>query len=150
MVSALKKCKKNGITTGSISCNLNAKISKYSDYPIETLVGPEYITGSSRMKAGTAQKMILNMISTSVMIKLGKVYGNLMVDLMAVNDKLVDRGTRIIMQLTSLSYDDSLQALNNAQMSVKTALVMIIDRCDLNQARERLKKENGNLRNIIQ
>ena len=65
VVSALKKCKKNGITTGSISCNLNAKISKYSDYPIETLVGPEYITGSSRMKAGTAQKMILNMISTS-------------------------------------------------------------------------------------
>ena len=148
--SALEYARSIGCKTIYLICNKTPFLRFDADVLIKIDTGPEVITGSTRMKAGTATKMALNMISTTCMIKLGKVYGNLMVDLMAVNDKLVDRGTRIIMQLTSLSYDDSLQALKNAQMSVKTALVMIIDRCDLNQARERLKQENGNLRNIIQ
>ena len=108
------------------------------------------ITGSTRMKAGTATKMVLNMISTTSMIKLGKVYGNLMVDLMAVNDKLIDRGTRIIMQLTSLGYQDSLKALQSANMSVKVAVVMVKNNCQFEEALELLKREDGNLRKIIQ
>ena len=90
------------------------------------------------------------MISTTCMIKLGKVYGNLMVDLMAVNDKLIDRGTRIIMQLTSLGYQDSLKALQSANMSVKVAVVMVKNKCQLEEALELLKREDGNLRKIIQ
>ena len=121
VVSALKKCKKNGITTGSISCNLNAKISKYSDFPIETLVGPEYITGSSRMKAGTAQKMILNMISTSVMIKLGKVLDNKMVDMRLYNEKLKNRAIRILKSVLKISEKNAKNLMKNSD-SVRDAI----------------------------
>jgi N-acetylmuramic acid 6-phosphate etherase len=88
VVSGIKKCKENGISTGSISCNKNSVLSNICDFPVEVIVGPEYITGSSRMKAGTAQKMILNMISTTVMIKLGRVFNNKMVDMKLSNNKL--------------------------------------------------------------
>ena len=101
------------------------------------------------MKAGTATKLILNMISTATMIKLGKVYGNLMVDLMAVNDKLVDRGTRIIEQLTDLDYDGAQLKLFEAEKSVKTAIVMEKLKCTLNEAREKLDNAGGFLRNLI-
>ena len=121
VVSALRKCKKNGITTGSISCNLNAKISKYSDYPIETVVGPEYITGSSRMKAGTAQKMILNMISTTVMIKLGRIYDNKMIDMKLSNNKLYERATRILKTILDLDTETA-KKLIEEHKSIRTAL----------------------------
>jgi len=112
--------------------------------------GPEIITGSTRMKAGTATKMILNMISTTVMVKLGKVYGNLMVDLMAVNHKLVDRGTRIIMQVSGLDYEDAKKKLMEADGSVKLALVMQCHECDAKEARGKLKEANGYLNRVIE
>ena len=103
VVGALKRCQDHNITTGCITCNLNSPLSTHSDYPIEVIVGPEFVTGSTRMKAGTAQKLVLNMITTSSMIKLGKVLGNKMVDMQLSNNKLVDRGTKMIMDKTSIS-----------------------------------------------
>ena len=96
VVGGLISCKKNGITTACITCNKNTKIAENSDFPIEVIVGPEYISGSSRMKAGTAQKMILNMISSAVMIKLGRVLDNKMIDMKLSNNKLYDRAVRIV------------------------------------------------------
>ena len=96
VVGGLISCKKNGITTGCITCNKGTKIAENSDFPIEVIVGPEYISGSSRMKAGTAQKMILNMISSTIMIKLGRVLDNKMIDMKLSNNKLYDRAVRIV------------------------------------------------------
>ena len=107
------------------------------------------ITGSTRMKAGSATKMILNMISTTTMIKLGKVYKNLMIDLMAVNNKLIDRGIRIIMKITGLSYEKAKKKLFEAKKSVKAAIIMIKLDCDLEKANKKIKKFNGVLSNII-
>jgi len=108
VIGALKACQKENILTGCITCNANSPLTKCSDFPIEVVVGPEYVTGSTRMKAGTAQKLVLNMISTSLMIKLGKVQGNKMVDMQLSNDKLVDRGSRMVADETNLD-------LNTAQ-----------------------------------
>ena len=98
-------CNKNGIFTGCITCNEDSKLAKTAKYPIVAVVGPEFVTGSTRMKAGTAQKLILNMISTSVMIQLGHVKGNKMVDMQLSNNKLVDRGTKMVMEETGLDYE---------------------------------------------
>tara|TARA_B100000902_G_scaffold237169_1_gene224677 strand:- start:687 stop:1490 length:804 start_codon:yes stop_codon:yes gene_type:complete len=98
VVGALNMCQKHNITTGCIVCNQNSPLAKYADFPIEVVVGPEFITGSTRMKAGTAQKLILNMISTTVMINLGKVKGNKMVDMQLSNNKLIDRGVTMLMK----------------------------------------------------
>ena len=97
-IEALKKCMEKGIITGCITCNKKTPLAQYSKYPIEIIVGPEFVTGSTRMKAGTAQKLILNMISTSVMIKLDRVKGNKMVDMQLSNNKLVKRGTNMVMK----------------------------------------------------
>ena len=105
VLGALKKCNEHDITTGCITCNKNSPISLMVKFPIEVVVGPEFVTGSSRMKAGTAQKMVLNIISTSAMIQLGKVRGNKMVDMQLSNDKLVERGT--IMLAKNLNIDKS-------------------------------------------
>ena len=120
-----------------------------TDAVIAIDTGPEIITGSTRMKAGSATKMVLNMVSTATMIKLGKVYGNLMVDLMAVNEKLVDRGIRIISQLTHADENEAKRSLIEADMSVKTAVVMIYHSVDCEKARNMIKDNNGMLRNII-
>ena len=98
VLGALEKCQENGIATGCITCNPKSPITEFSDFPIEVVVGPEFVTGSSRMKAGTAQKLILNMITTSCMIQLGRVKGNKMIDIQMTNTKLVDRATRILME----------------------------------------------------
>lgn len=111
VVHGLKKCQEQQITTGCITCNPGAPISMVADYPIEVIVGPEFLTGSTRMKAGTAQKLVLNMISTSVMIQLGRVKDNKMVDMQLSNNKLVDRGTKMIVQATGLSYEKANKAL---------------------------------------
>ena len=111
VVGALKRCKEHNVTTGCITCNLNSPLSTHSDYPIEVIVGPEFVTGSTRMKAGTAQKLVLNMITTSSMIKLGKVLGNKMVDMQLSNNKLVDRGTKMIMDKTSISSEKAKELL---------------------------------------
>ena len=105
VIGALKKCQEEKIITGCIVCNEGSPVSEVSDYPVEVVVGPEFVTGSTRMKSGTAQKLVLNMISTSVMIKLGKVKGNKMVDMQLSNNKLVDRGTKMIMQELSVNYE---------------------------------------------
>ena len=105
VVGALKKCQENNITTSCIVCNHNTQAAKYSDFPLEVVVGPEFVTGSTRMKAGTAQKLVLNMISTSVMIGLGRVKGNKMVDMQIANNKLVDRAIKIIMKEKNIDYD---------------------------------------------
>lgn len=96
VISALESCNQNKIITGCITCNQNSPLSNTAQFPIEVIVGPEFVTGSSRMKAGTAQKMVLNMISTASMIQLGKIKGNKMVDMQLSNDKLVDRGIRML------------------------------------------------------
>ena len=98
VIAALEKCKQNQIVTGSISCNLQSPLSHAADFPIEVVVGPEFITGSTRMKSGTAQKLVLNMISTALMIQLGRVEGNRMVNMQLTNDKLVDRGIKMVME----------------------------------------------------
>lgn len=105
VIGALKTAKENGILTASISSNPNSPLSNAADIPIETVVGPEFVTGSSRMKSGTAQKMVLNMISTSVMIKLGRVKGNKMINMQLTNAKLVDRGTRMLVEELGLDYE---------------------------------------------
>jgi len=149
VVSALDHAKANGAKTVYLVTNPNPFKLTEVDVIINALTGPEVVTGSTRMKAGTATKLILNMISTATMIKLGKVYGNLMVDLMAVNDKLVDRGTRIIEQLTDLDYDGAQLKLFEAEKSVKTAIVMEKLNCTLNEAHEKLDNAGGFLRNLI-
>jgi len=111
VIHGLDTCRKHDIVTGCITCNPGAPLTKVSDYPIVAVVGPEFVTGSSRMKAGTAQKLILNMISTSVMIKLGRVKDNKMVDMQLSNDKLVDRGTRMVVAQTGLNYEVAKQLL---------------------------------------
>jgi N-acetylmuramic acid 6-phosphate etherase len=98
VIGAVEKARAAGLVTGCITCNLNTRLAEVSEYPVEVVVGPEFVTGSTRMKAGTAQKLVLNMISTSVMIKLGRVKGNKMVDMQLTNTKLVERGTRMIME----------------------------------------------------
>lgn len=98
VIGALEECRKKGIITGSISCNPDSPVSDAADFPIEVIVGPEFVTGSTRMKSGTAQKLVLNMISTAVMIQLGRVEDNKMVNMQLTNDKLVDRGTKMLME----------------------------------------------------
>lgn len=111
VVSGLEACQQNGITTGCITCTTESELAKFSDFPIEVLVGPEFVTGSTRLKSGTAQKLVLNMISTSVMIGLGRVEGNKMVDMQLSNDKLKERGTRLIMHLTDLPKEEAREQL---------------------------------------
>lgn len=111
VISGLEKCNQNGITTGCITCNEGSPLSKVAQFPIEVVVGPEFVTGSSRMKAGTAQKLVLNMLSTATMIRLGKVKGNKMVDMQLSNNKLVDRGILMIMEEISVSYEKASKLL---------------------------------------
>jgi N-acetylmuramic acid 6-phosphate etherase len=105
VISALEKCNTNNIITGCITCNKNSPLSNASKFPVEVIVGPEFVTGSSRMKAGTAQKLVLNMLSTATMIQLGKIKGNKMVDMQLSNNKLVERGQKMLAQ--ELNIDDS-------------------------------------------
>ena len=112
VIGAVKKAKANGLFTGCITCNLNSKLAHSVDCPVEVYVGPEFVTGSTRMKAGTAQKLVLNMISTSVMIKLGKVRGNKMVDMQLSNNKLLERAVRMVQDQTGLDADESRKMLD--------------------------------------
>lgn len=107
VIGALRKARENGILTAAISCNPNSPVANEAEIKIEPIVGPEYVTGSTRMKSGTAQKLVLNMITTTTMIKLGRVKGNRMVNMQLTNQKLVDRGTRMIVEELSLSYDQA-------------------------------------------
>ena len=122
VVGGLISCMKNGITTGCITCNNGTKTAQNSDFPIEVIVGPEYITGSSRMKAGTAQKMILNMISSTVMIKLGRILDNKMIDMKLSNNKLYNRGIRILESVLKIDKDsakDLIYKYKNIRLAIK-------------------------------
>jgi len=149
VVSALDYAKSLGTKTVYLVTNPTPYKMTEVDVVIHVDTGPEIVTGSTRMKAGTATKLVLNMISTATMILLGKVYGNLMVDLMAVNEKLVDRGTRIISQLTNLDYATAKKKLFEAEKSVKVAIVMEVKNCTITEAKRTLENEKGILRNII-
>ena len=111
VVGAVREAKRHGLLTGCITSNLRTPLAEAADYPVETVVGPEFVTGSSRMKSGSAQKMVLNMISTSLMIRMGRVEGNRMVKMQLTNAKLVDRGTRMIQESLGLSYDEARRQL---------------------------------------
>ena len=121
VISALEKCNENGITTASISCNPVAPLSAAAQFPIEVVVGPEFVTGSTRMKSGTAQKLVLNMISTAVMIGLGRVEDNKMVNMQLTNEKLVDRGVHMLMKQINSSDYEVAKALLLQHGSVKKA-----------------------------
>ncbi|RZV66486.1 MAG: N-acetylmuramic acid 6-phosphate etherase [Flavobacteriaceae bacterium] len=113
VVGALDHCNSHGIITGCITCNQGSPLAKQAKFPIEVVVGPEFVTGSSRMKAGTAQKLVLNMITTSTMIQLGRVKGNKMVDMQLSNNKLVDRGVKMIMDELGVSYEEAERLLKD-------------------------------------
>ena len=146
---ALKRAKERGAFTGLLICN-HPKDYDNADVIISAVSGPEIVTGSTRLKAGTATKLILNMITTTAMIKMNKTYGNLMVDMMALNQKLWDRGTRILTHLTDLDYDTALAKLKAAKGEVKAALVMEFKDYDYELAKEELKKVGGSLRAVIE
>ncbi len=122
VIGALEECRKRDIITGSISCNPNSPVSAAADYPVEVVVGPEFVTGSTRMKSGTAQKLVLNMISTSIMIQLGRVEDNKMVNMQLSNVKLVDRGVKMVMDKLAISDYEKAKDLLLKHGSVKKAV----------------------------
>ncbi len=149
-IGALKYAKEAGAVCVSLSCNRKAVLSAYADVAIEVDAGPEVLTGSTRLKAGTCQKLILNMISTVSMIRIGKVYGNYMVDMKATNRKLEDRAKRIIMESTECPEEEALAALKEADMSIKTAIVMILTGVSREEAEKRLRREKGFIRRCVE
>lgn len=149
VIGALNYAKSLGATTGAISCNPDSAIAKLADIAITPIVGPEVVTGSSRMKAGTAQKFILNMITTSAMIKIGKVFGNLMVDVEATNAKLVERQIHIVMQATECERAIAEQALAQCHRHCKTAILMILANVNAQQATQMLNQNKGFIRKAL-
>jgi N-acetylmuramic acid 6-phosphate etherase len=122
VIGALEECRKRNIPTGCIVCNPGSPIAERADYPIEVIVGPEFVTGSTRMKSGTAQKLVLNMLSTTVMIRIGRVEDNKMVNMQLTNSKLVDRGTKMVMESTGLTDYEKARELLLRSGSVKKAV----------------------------
>ncbi len=135
-----------GATTASIACNPEAEISQHATFPVEVDCGPEFLTGSTRLKAGSAQKMILNMISTIAMIGIGKVYNNLMVDVRPTNEKLIERSKRIIMEATDADYDTAAIYFEAADKNVKLAIVMLLTGAPKVEAKRRLQAAKGFVR----
>ncbi|MFK4291672.1 N-acetylmuramic acid 6-phosphate etherase [Bacillus mycoides] len=143
VIGGLKYAGSVGASTASISCNKNAEISKYAKLNVEVETGAEILTGSTRLKAGTAQKLVLNMISTASMIGVGKVYKNLMVDVQSTNEKLVERSKRIIVEATGVSYEVAADYYEKANRNVKVAIVMALLQCEYGEALEKLKEAKG-------
>lgn len=139
-----------GCYTAAISCNADAPVLNAADTGICIVTGPEVLTGSTRMKAGSAQKMVLNMLSTTAMIRSGKVYQNLMVDLHASNEKLVARAVRIVMQATDCSAEQARQALNAADMSAKLAILHLLSGQNIEQCRTQLAQQQGFIRRALE
>ena len=149
LLGVLERADEIGTATIAITCNSKGKIAEDAGHVICAEVGPEVIAGSSRLKAGTAQKMILNMLSTGAMIKIGKTYENFMIDLKASNEKLKDRAIRIVSQIAEVSHSEALAALLKCDWEIKTAIVMIQMKTDVDSARLELKKYGGVLRRVI-
>ena len=148
VLTVLEEAQKRGCKTVGISSNPEAKLQAFSDIFINPVVGEEAITGSSRMKSGTAQKMILNMISTGAMVRIGKTYQNYMIDVRMVNEKLIDRGCRFVSEIANVSYDEAYKYIQ-ACGKVKVACVMAIKKCSVEQAEKFLEEANGVLRKVI-
>ena len=146
VVGGLQHASALGAATVSVACNADAEVSRYADIAIEIPTGPEVLTGSTRLKAGTAEKMVCNMLSTASMVRLGKVYGNLMVDVRATNDKLVDRVRRIVIQATGASPEIADSALHATGGHAKAAIVMIAAGCSGAEAARRLERTDGDIR----
>lgn len=138
-----------GATTAAISCNPNSPIANAADIAITPIVGPEVVTGSSRMKAGTAQKLVLNMITTGAMIRIGKVFGNLMVDVEATNAKLIERQTKIVMEATDCDRTTAENALQQCDRHCKTAILMVLSDLNADEARQLLTNNNGFIRTAL-
>lgn len=138
-----------GASTVSVACNTNAQISQHAQVAIEVNAGPEVLTGSTRLKAGTCQKLICNMLSTATMVSIGKVYKNLMVDMKPTNLKLEERAIRIIMQASECDREVAQKAFKQANCNMKCAIVMILENVDYNTASEKLNKANGIVRKAL-
>jgi N-acetylmuramic acid 6-phosphate etherase len=149
VIAALKYAQQMGAKSVAVSCNSNSAIGKVADVDICAAVGPEILTGSTRMKSGTAQKLILNMLSTASMIRMGKTYQNLMVDVNASNEKLYARAKLIVMQATDCDEKTATDALQAAGNEAKVAIMMILTDCNANQAMSSLKHNNGFLRKAV-
>lgn len=149
VVGGLKYAREVGALTGSIACVSESRLSELAEFPIDCPIGPEPITGSTRMRSGTAQKLILNMISTELMIKTGKVYENLMVDVQPSNEKLVDRAQRIIRAVSGVSENEACEVLEKAGRNVKVAICMAVAGCEASEAQARLEVLGGNVAAVI-
>ncbi len=149
VIAGLAHARQVGAATVSIACNPDAAVSSEAQVAIELDNGPEVLTGSTRLKAGTSQKLVLNMISTAAMVRLGKVYGNLMVDVLPSNEKLVDRAVRIVAEATGCPSDEAQRALAASDGHAKTAIVMILRGAGATEARERLARADGFVRAAI-
>ncbi|AIF68032.1 N-acetylmuramic acid-6-phosphate etherase [Terribacillus saccharophilus] len=149
VIGALDYAAAVGAATVSVACNKNSAISKHAKISIEVETGPEILTGSTRLKAGTAQKLVLNMISTASMVGVGKVYKNLMVDVKPTNDKLQERAKRIIMEATGANYDAAEKIFDQADGQVKTAIVMLLLDVPKEEAEEKLRNAEGFVRSAI-
>jgi N-acetylmuramic acid 6-phosphate etherase len=150
VIGGLKYARSLGGKTLTISCNQNSEISKYADVAMEVIVGPEVITGSTRLKAGTAQKLVLNMLSTASMVRMGKVYNNLMVDVKSSNLKLIERCKRIVMQACGCSYEEAEKALSMCEYKPKIAIVMIVRGVDAAHAKKLLDENGGFVKKAIE
>lgn len=150
VIGGLQYAQSIGAKTVSIACNQQAKISDFAQIPIEVDCGPEVLTGSTRLKAGTAQKLILNMLSTVSMIGIGKVYQNLMVDVQATNEKLEERSKRIIMAATECSYEEAASYFEAANHKVKVAIVMILTNLNATEASRKINAANGFVNLVLQ
>ena len=143
VIGGLEYANEIGALTVSITCNKDSEVSKCAKISIAPVVGPEVVTGSTRLKSGTAQKLVLNMLSTGCMIKLGKVYGNLMVDVQTTNEKLVERAKKIVSEATGLSIEESTKVLNETNFDVKLAIFMVLSNLEKNEAKAKLDEAKG-------
>lgn len=150
VIGALQYAKEVKASTVSLSCNTNAAISPYAEVALEVETGPEILTGSTRLKAGTAQKLVLNMLSTTSMIGVGKVYQNLMVDVQATNEKLVERSKQIIMEATGVNYDIAAKVFDEADQHVKTAIVMLLTSQSKKEAKALLEQADGFVGRVVE
>lgn len=149
VLGALRYARSLGSPTGAISCNKDSHTFELADYPIYLPVGPEIVTGSTRMKSGTAQKLALNMITTTAMIRLGKVYNNFMIDLMPVNAKLVERSKRLINEITGCGEVRAAQIFEDSGRKIRTAVIMVSLAVSKEEAEALLKQGNGNINNAL-
>jgi len=150
VIGGIKYAKEIGAKTACVCCNIGSRIGAMVDYPIEVYAGPEILTGSTRLKCGTCQKVIINMLSTSAMVAMGKVYKNLMVDVMATNEKLVERCRQIVMDATGCDYETADETLKKTDNHCKEAIVMILLHTDKDTAEEKLREADGFVRKAVQ